>query len=72
MPYIPTTDRDRADMLQAIGVPDVEALFADVPESVRISGLNLPRGRSEGEVYEHLHQVSHRNVHHLTGFLGGG
>lgn len=72
MPYIPTTDRDRAAMLQAIGVPDVDALFADIPESVRISGLNLPPGRSEADVSEHLHQVSRRNAHDLIGFLGGG
>ena len=72
MPYIPTTDHDRAAMLQAIGVPNIDALFADIPASVRISGLKLPAGRSEAEVYEHLHQVSHRNAHDLIGFLGGG
>lgn len=72
MPYIPTTDLDRADMLKAIGVPDVDALFADVPASARIAGLNLPAGRSEAEVYEHLHNLSHRNAHDLTCFLGGG
>lgn len=72
MPYIPTTDRDREAMLQAIGVPDVDALFADVPQSVRISGLNLPAGRSESEVYDHMRQMSQRNAADLVGFLGGG
>lgn len=72
MPYIPTTDRDRADMLAAIGVPDVDALFADIPPQATIPGLALPAGRSEAEVYEHLHQLSHRNAHDLVSFLGGG
>ena len=72
MPFIPTTERDRAEMLQAIGVSDMDALFTDIPESVRITGLNLPPGRSEGEVYEQLHQMANRNAHDLTGFLGGG
>ena len=72
MPYIPTTDHDRAAMLEAIGVPDVEALFADIPVSARIDGLKLPPGRSEADVYEHLHRLSHRNAHELVSFLGGG
>ena len=72
MPYIPTTDRDRAAMLKTIGVPDVDALFADIPAAVQIKGLNLPAGRSEAEVYEHMHQLSHRNSHDLISFLGGG
>jgi glycine dehydrogenase subunit 1 len=72
MPYIPTTDFDRDVMLKAIGVPDVDALFSDIPASVRSPGLNLPAGRSESEVYEHLHQLSHRNAHDLISFLGGG
>ena len=31
------TDSDRDRMLQMIGVPSVEALFADIPEPVRMS-----------------------------------
>ncbi|MEI6515989.1 MAG: aminomethyl-transferring glycine dehydrogenase subunit GcvPA [bacterium] len=72
MPYIPTTDRDREVMLEAIGVPDIEALFADIPAAVRIDGLKLPPGRSEADVYEHMHRLSHRNAHDLIPFLGGG
>jgi len=72
MPYIPTTDRDRAAMLKAIGVPDVDALFADIPASVRIPGLKLPAGRSESDVVEHMRRLAHRNSHTLVSFLGGG
>jgi len=72
MPYIPTTDPDRQAMLEAIGVPSVDALFADIPAAVQIPGLNLPAGRSEADVYEHMHALSHRNAHDLISFLGGG
>lgn len=72
MPFIPTTESDRTAMLHAIGVPDVDALFTDVPERVRIDGLDLPLGRSEVDVHDHLRELSNRNAHGLIGFLGGG
>jgi glycine dehydrogenase subunit 1 len=72
MPYIANTDRDRAAMLEAVGMRSMDDLFADIPPVARIAGLGLPDGRSEAEVYGHLHGVSHRNAHHLTCFLGGG
>jgi glycine dehydrogenase subunit 1 len=72
MPYIPTTDQDRAAMLKSIGVPDIDALFADIPASVQIPGLNLPEGQSESEVHEHMQRLSQRNSHGLISFLGGG
>ena len=33
MRYLPLTDSDRRAMLAAIGVPSVDSLFRDVPES---------------------------------------
>ncbi|HAV80906.1 MAG TPA: hypothetical protein DD790_03275, partial [Erythrobacter sp.] len=38
MRYLPLTDTDRSDMLDTIGAPDIDALFADVPEAARLSG----------------------------------
>ena len=72
MPYIANTDTDRAAMLQAIGLPNMDALFADIPAALQVQTLNLPEGRSEAEVYTHLHHLSHRNAHNLVCFLGGG
>jgi len=72
MPYIPTTDHDREVMLKAIGVPDVDALFADIPGPMQIGGLALPPGGSEAEVAEHLKSLARRNAHDLISFLGGG
>jgi glycine dehydrogenase subunit 1 len=39
MSYVPHTERERSDMLAAIGVARIEDLFADVPAAVRFPGL---------------------------------
>ena len=43
MRYLPLTEGDRAEMLAAIGVDGMGALFKDIPESARLTGLlDLP------------------------------
>jgi glycine dehydrogenase subunit 1 len=46
MAYGPHTSEDRASMLAAIGVASVDDLFADIPPSLRASGLELPEPES--------------------------
>ena len=61
--YTAATDEDRRAMLAAIGVDSVEELFSDVPAGVRLDRpLNLPPGRSELDVYEHLRALASLNV----------
>jgi glycine dehydrogenase subunit 1 len=72
MPYIANTDADRRDMLQAIGLSGMDELFADIPADLQLRNFDLPEGRSESDVYDRLHRLSHRNAHNLTCFLGGG
>ncbi len=72
MPYIANTDADRAAMLKAIGLSGMDDLFRDIPAQLQAPSLNLPEGLSELEVYNRLHQLSHRNAHDLVCFLGGG
>ena len=51
MRYLPITETDRRVMLEAIGVPSVEALFADVPAGALLAEpVNLPPHASEFEV----------------------
>ncbi|PEL48859.1 glycine dehydrogenase, partial [Bacillus toyonensis] len=38
MRYLPLSDHDRGEMLATIGVPDVDALFVDVPAEARLAG----------------------------------
>jgi glycine dehydrogenase subunit 1 len=73
--YTAVTDEDLEAMLGAIGVGTLEDLFADIPESVRLGReIDLPAGRSEPEVNDHLASLAARNRHcdAETSFLGAG
>jgi len=59
MPYLPHTDEDIASMLQAVGVDDLDALFATIPEDCRFAGdLDLPRGLTEWELNDHMQSLA--------------
>lgn len=72
--YISITEAERAEMLQAIGVSDVSALFDVVPEAVRFPTLDLPPALSESELLRQLNRLSGRNfdVQANLSFLGAG
>jgi glycine dehydrogenase subunit 1 len=72
MPYISNTDAQRREMLDAIGLSSLDDLFADIPAPLQVPALDIPPGRSEGEVLAHLRALSERNAHGLVCFLGGG
>src|SRR6266853_5971097 len=75
MRYLPLTDRDRAEMLAAIGVDSIDALFADVPHAARLDGLvDLPRAMGELEVERALSAMASRNLAAGSApfFIGGG
>src|SRR6185295_4805919 len=73
--YTGVTDEDLRAMLGAIGADSLEDLFADIPEPVRLGReIDLPPGRSEQEVYEHLASLAARNrsAEEEITFLGAG
>jgi glycine dehydrogenase subunit 1 len=73
--YTAVTEQDLKEMLGAIGVGSLDDLFADIPEGVRLGrAIDLPDGRSEQEVHEHLAALAARNVHAdaEVSFLGAG
>ena len=75
MGYLSLTERDREEMLAAIGVSSVEELFRDVPEGVRFGReLELEPALSEQELTRHLEELASRNVDTSTelSFLGAG
>ena len=44
MRYLPLTPDDRSEMLARIGIPDIDALFADIPVDKQLKSLpDLPR-----------------------------
>jgi glycine cleavage system P protein (glycine dehydrogenase) subunit 1 len=73
--YTSVTDQDLEAMLGAIGADSLDDLFADIPESVRLRrAIDLPRGRSEQDVNDHLTELAARNRHcdAEVSFLGAG
>ena len=73
--YTAVTADDLGEMLEAIGVASVDALFAEIPEGVRLRrDLDLPPGMGEAEVYAHLRELAARNrsAEDEVSFLGGG
>jgi glycine dehydrogenase subunit 1 len=75
MRYTPTTDHDRAEMLSAIGVESVDALFEDVPGWLRFTGrLAIPPALSEPELVRHLAELAAKNAtfQNELSFLGAG
>jgi glycine dehydrogenase subunit 1 len=74
--YTSITPADLDAMLEAIGVPSVEALFdRQIPEAVRLRRpLELPDGRPEQDVYAHLRELAQKNVsaEDELSFLGAG
>lgn len=74
MTYFPHTDADRRIMLDAIGVGDIDALFDDVPKSVRFPELSLPPALTEMEVVAELSEIASYNLPTSESpiFLGAG
>lgn len=75
MRYLPLTHQSRADMLKAIGIDDVDALFADIPKNAFVDGMcDLPAHKSELEVERHMSKYANQNTSADSQpfFLGAG
>jgi glycine dehydrogenase subunit 1 len=73
--YLPLDASERQTMLARIGVPDVEALFADIPADKRIHGLlDMPPAKSEMAVERAMSAMADRNIAAGSApfFLGAG
>ena len=76
MRYLPLTDADRSAMLDVIGAPDIDALFAEVPAEhyLREPIEGLPLHASEMAVEKHMRRLSKQNLAAADAafFLGAG
>ena len=72
MPYGPHTAHDRERMLAALGIASVDELFADIPEGLRATALDLPPPEPEIELSARLRSLAGRNRVDLASFLGAG
>jgi len=72
MPFIPHTEADVRDMLAAIGAPDIEALFDEIPEALKIQSLaHVPEGMSEQDITRLMKQRA-RLDETVLNFAGAG
>ncbi|MET0061331.1 MAG: aminomethyl-transferring glycine dehydrogenase subunit GcvPA [Candidatus Thiodiazotropha endolucinida] len=72
MPFIPHTEEDIQEMLTAIGVEHIEALFDEIPKELRCGELNaIPAGVSEMEL-SRLMQARARTDGQPLCFIGAG
>ena len=75
MRYLPLDASEREAMLARIGVPDIEALFADIPADKRIQGLlDMPLAKSEMAVERAMTTIAGRSLAAGSApfFLGAG
>jgi glycine dehydrogenase subunit 1 len=72
MPYIPHTPEDTKEMLAAIGVTDIQALFDEIPSSLQYAGFqNMPMGINEMDMLKEAHQLANKNRNGIC-FIGAG
>jgi glycine dehydrogenase subunit 1 len=72
MPFIPHTDNDIRTMLDAIGAPDIDALFEEIPANLRAPGLpGVPPALNEMEIGRLMADFATRDGRPLN-FIGAG
>ena len=72
MPFIPHTDAEIKEMLEAIGVTSIEDLFDEIPANLRSSGLDgIEPGKSEMEIAKIMRQRASEDQRNLC-FAGAG
>ena len=72
MPFIPHTDDDTREMLEAIGAPDLDALFDEIPENLLIESLDgVPEAMSEMAITRLMRERAAQDGAPLC-FLGAG
>jgi len=70
MKYFPSK-RKAQEMLAELGMESLDELFADVPDEIKVDGLDLPDGISEMKFMREVNETLARNKDSLS-FLGGG
>ncbi len=75
MPFISNTDKERKEMLEAIGVARFEELLVNIPEKLRLTQpLKLDEPLSELEVTRRINCIAAKNRHSeaMNSFMGAG
>lgn len=71
--YIPATEDDRKEMLDVIGINNVDELFNDIPKDLKQSQpLNIGAPMSEIELKKRIEELGNKNSSDLICFRGAG
>ena len=71
--YTPNGEKERVEMLEAIGAACADDLFSDIPENVKAGELKgVPEGASELEVIRAMKKTADKNTVFPTVFRGAG
>jgi len=73
--YLPMTEQDQKEMLEAIGVGSINDLFSDIPDKVRFKGeYNIKKAKSESALLKELSNLAGKNadLKQYISFLGAG
>jgi len=72
MPFIPHTEQEIDEMLEAIGIKDTDELFEEIPSHLKVSGLDgIPQGMTEMEISQLMHKRAAQNKEAVC-FIGAG
>ena len=70
--FTPHTEKETKEILSAIGVSSVEALFDAIPKELRAKSFNLPEGMTEYEALANISALAAKNDTSKVLFTGGG
>ena len=70
--YCPNSPEEIREMLAAIGVGSVDALFAPITPRLRARSFDLPAGMSEFELFQRMQSLAESNASGIVPFVGGG
>lgn len=72
MPYIPHTPEDTKDMLNTLGIGDIQTLFDEIPSSLHYAGFqNMPTGVNEMDMLKEAQNLANKNRNGIC-FIGAG
>ena len=71
--YVPSTVKERQEMLESIGLSSIDQLFSHIPEELKLDRkLDLPSGKSEMEVSRVMNNIASHSVVFDSIFRGAG
>jgi glycine dehydrogenase subunit 1 len=72
MKFVPNAEKEKKEMMIAIGVNEIAGLFKDIPEKILLKKrLNLPKSMTEMELRQFMESLSKKNKKYIS-FLGAG